>query len=152
MFFIEIVSRLQNEWKVKWKSLGTFSNSGFSLARYHLPFLIGQWNKTDLIGWIWKTGQEGMFDEGTNNRIQNGDLEDYQYASPLKITPGQGSTEPLRPSRSIRDQDIHIRIDRIENRTVWEPFWWSIDPFQTLTQFSTSLLLKQILIQTLTDW
>ena len=34
-----------------------------------------------------------MLDEGTNNRIQNGDLGDYQYASPLKITPGQGSTE-----------------------------------------------------------
>ena len=35
-----------------------------------------------------------MLDESTNNRIQNGDLGDYQYASPLKITPGQGSTEP----------------------------------------------------------
>ena len=54
-----------------------------------------------------------MLDEGTNNRIQNGDLGDYQYASPLKITPGQGSTEPLRPCRSIRDQDFLIRIDRI---------------------------------------
>ena len=35
-----------------------------------------------------------MLDESTNNRIQNGDLGDYQYASSLKITPGQGSTEP----------------------------------------------------------
>ena len=34
MFFIEIVSRLENEWKVKWESLGTFSNSGFSLVRF----------------------------------------------------------------------------------------------------------------------
>ena len=34
MFFIEIVSRLENEWKVKWESLGTFSNSGISLVRF----------------------------------------------------------------------------------------------------------------------
>ena len=45
-----------------------------------------------------------MLDEGTNNRIQNGELGDYQYASPLKITPGQGSTDPLRLNRSIRDR------------------------------------------------
>ena len=40
MFFIEIVSRLENEWKVKWESLGTFFEfwlligqiSGLSLA------------------------------------------------------------------------------------------------------------------------
>ena len=77
----------------------------------------------NLIGRILKTGQEGMLDEGTNNRIQNGDLGDYQYASPLKITPGQGSTEPLRPSRSIRDQI------RILNRTVIEPNFKS-NPFR----------------------
>ena len=54
-----------------------------------------------------------MLDEGTNNRIQNGDLGDYQYASPLKITPGQGSTESVRPGLSILDQ----KSDR--QRTVW---------------------------------
>ena len=47
MFFIEIVSRLEIEWKVKWESLGTFSNSGFSLARYHLSghFWLVSWTK-----------------------------------------------------------------------------------------------------------
>ena len=50
-----------------------------------------------------------MLDEGTNNRLQNGDLGDYQYASPLKITPGQGSTES--DGRSIRDQKFLIDIN-----------------------------------------
>ena len=47
-----------------------------------------------------------MLDEGTNNRIQNGDLGDYQYASPLKITPGQGSTDPFRPSDRFGTQKL----------------------------------------------